>query len=89
MNEQVVLQNPLVTDEVVPESGRDWVSGRFFSAPLDHWRLAYEGVCSQKVLFKKWTLKKKLIEPIISTNFCDENDHYLHSQTLTCFFSAF
>lgn len=43
LNELVVTQNPLVSDEVVPESGRDWVSGRFFSAPLDHWRLAYEG----------------------------------------------
>ena len=43
LNEHVVLQKPLVTDEEVPESGRDWISGKSFSAPWDHWRLSYEG----------------------------------------------
>ena len=40
LSAEVVLANPLVTDEVVPESGRDWVSGRFFSQFEDHWMLA-------------------------------------------------
>ena len=36
---EVVLENPLITDEQAPEN-RDWVSSRCFSHPEDRWMLA-------------------------------------------------